>query len=211
MGGPFTGSAAASVSHSNALTRPGVGQPSLSSPPAPPFEALELSLDHADSDSDSDQALVSHAQPLPSLLPTLVLVLFNFVFSLHFTVPFNLVISFNVVIVCVVIASLALASGSLSDLQIGALHSSYASIRGSLRVSCTSLRGSLRASGRSCLGAIDERVAILALILYFHVVYPLYLTYFFGLYTVPVDHTAELWLGLKKYFFSTLYKKVRIL
>jgi len=48
-------------------------------------------------------------------------------------------ISFNVVIVCVVFASLALASGSLSDLQIGALHSSLAlALRGSLRVSCSS-------------------------------------------------------------------------
>ena len=138
------------------------GQPGLSSPPAPPYEALDFS-DDSDSLEDSsppcDSSHIARPIVLPLLMCTLALLIVNLVSSLHYEVSLDCVVSLNGVIVCVVLASLALA------------------LRGSLRASYSSLCGSLRNSWCSSVDALDARYGIVFLIFYLHVVYPLYLSY----------------------------------
>ena len=157
MGGPGAGSAVSPMSRVVPRTRVNTGQPGLSSPPAPPFEALDLQDDFdALECPPSPRGPLSIARPL-GLAITLLIV--NLVLSFHFGVSLDFVVSLHCVFTCVVLASLALA------------------LRGSLRVRCSSLRGSLRDSLRSSVDALGTRHGIVFLIFYFHVVYPVYLSY----------------------------------
>ena len=157
MGGLGAGSAVASMSRAVPCTRVNTGQPGLSSPPAPPFEALDLQDDFDTLECPpSPRGPLSIARPL-GLAITLLIV--NLVLSFHFGVSLDFVVSLHCVFTCVVLASLALA------------------LRGSLRARCSSLRGSLRDSLRSSVDALGTRHGIVFLIFYFHVVYPVYLSY----------------------------------
>eukprot|EP01050_Picozoa_sp_SAG11_P002086 SAG11_NODE_101_length_16738_cov_8.254703_11_plen_190_part_00 len=149
--------AVASMSRVVPRTRVNTGQPGLSSPHAPPFEALDLQDDFDTLECPpSPRGPLSIARPL-GLAITLLIV--NLVLSFHFGVSLDFVVSLRRVFTCVVLASLALA------------------LRGSLRARCSRLRGSLRDSLRSSVDALGTRHGIVFLIFYFHVVYPIYLSY----------------------------------